>query len=112
MNLAQFAEPDDEYAEARATTGKRERSRLAKSELWMMASMWAGWHADDIAGRPRGPGDRPCRPFEEWGADDPWVALAVRYGLSKADLERLLLQLSAELETRAERAGFFGAWRP
>jgi hypothetical protein len=90
-------------------TPKRQRTRLAKSELWLLLAMKAQEWADDIAKSTRP--DAGITPFERWGAEDVFVDLATRYGLSPADLARLLTACANELENRAERSGYGEAWR-
>lgn len=49
-------------------------------------------------------------PFNEWPDTDPLVELAMAYGLSGKDLDKILVKLADELERRAERAGYEEAW--
>lgn len=85
-------------------TRKRERTRLAKAELWMLLASTAERWANDLAG------NGPVRPFEEWGDDDPMVAVARRYQLTPADLARLMGSIADQVETRALKAGFEEHW--
>lgn len=87
------------------TTPKRERLRLAKSELVAHLSMTAERWASELSDREPG-----FRPFAEWPEDEPMVALCRTYGLTPLDLARLLTDLSLQLQARAERIGYDGRW--
>jgi hypothetical protein len=85
---------------------KRERTRRARAEVWMLLAGTAQRWADDIAGQS-GPG---VRPFAKWGDDDPMVVLGHRYGLKPTELARLVESLANQLETRAMKTGYADAW--
>lgn len=93
--------------------GKRARSRLAKSELWVQLAVSAQSWADSIrkAAASDGVGPNAVPPLSRWPADDPMIDLMKRYDLGPDDIARLCAQLADECETRAERSGFDQAWR-
>ena len=80
---------------------KRQRTRLAKAELWMdlamTANQWKQMCGDTEPG---------TLPFAQWPADDPMVTLARTYDLTCADLARLWDELGDALEARAIRGGY------
>jgi hypothetical protein len=88
-------------------TGKRARARLAKSELLVMLAVQAEqWHKMLLDQQPG------ILPFAKWPDDDPLRMLCRTYDLSPADLAKLADQIGAEIEHRAERAGYADHWDP
>lgn len=85
---------------------KRERTRLAKAEVWMQLAMTAQRWADEVADVP-GTGTLP---FAEWPADDPRRELARRYGLTPAELAQVLASVADQVENRAMAAGYEQTW--
>src|ERR1700720_2732241 len=84
---------------------KRERTRLAKAELWLPLAVKAQEGSDDVGGRTIG-----VRPMSEWGEDDPMVRICRTYNLTEADLARILGRMADELENRALRQGYEECW--
>jgi len=89
-----------------ADVPKRQRTRLAKAELLLLFAVRADQHAADVDGT-----SGKCKPFAEWGDDDPFVDLCHRYGLGQADIARLLRAIGSELENSAMRRGYEEAWK-
>jgi len=89
-------------------TGKRERTRLLRAELWMQLAvqveLWARQARDEAPG---------YLPFDEWerdGKPDPFHELLRTYDLTADDLARACHSLAGQLETRAMQAGYEEAW--
>jgi hypothetical protein len=89
-----------------ADYSKRERTRLAKAEVWMQLATTAQRWSDEVANAPTA----RTIPFAKWPADDPRVELAARYGLSAADLAKLLASVADQVETKAMAAGYEETW--
>lgn len=90
------------------TTPKRERVRLARSELLVqLATTAERWRKELLH-------EEGCGTIspEEWGGDDPFVQLARAYDLSYADLARICDKLGDDFERRALRSGYEEAWLP
>lgn len=83
---------------------KRERKRLATSELWLQLAMTAQRWADEVVGKTSG-----VLPFVEWQADEPLKRLCATYELTPEDLSALLTIMAGSLEARAERSGYADA---
>lgn len=87
------------------TTPKRERVRLAKSELLIHLSDVASQLAQEVTA------DCPSTiPFDQWPTDDPLRDMAGRYDLKGPDLGKVLQQLADDLCNRALRCGYDDAW--
>jgi hypothetical protein len=86
-------------------TAKRERMRLAKAELLLHLAMTTLRWQRCLDGTEPG-----CLPPSEWPDDDPHILLCRTYRLTTKDLVRICDQLGAELENRAERAGYAETW--
>lgn len=84
---------------------KRDRTRLARAELWlhlaMTAERWARYCEDAEPG---------VIPFAEYPADDPLVTLCRTYDLSPQDLARAARSVAQQAENRAIRGGYEEAW--
>jgi hypothetical protein len=85
-------------------TPKRERSRLAKAELWMAV---ACSHAVSDPGKDI---DERGRSIHDPTYLAPEGEIMLRYGLAPADIQRIMQQIGDELENRAMRAGYEDAW--
>jgi hypothetical protein len=82
------------------TVRKRERTRLAKAELWAMVAEHAADLATDVVTDEL-----------ETARLEPLRAMCVRYALTPADLGRLAGEVATELQGRARHAGYDQAWR-
>jgi hypothetical protein len=63
-------------------------------------------HADQVGNVP-GYGTIP---FEMWPPDDPLRELAARYGLTGAELSKVIASVAEQIETRAFAAGYDDHW--
>ncbi len=101
ITLPRLMRPIEEVAR----TPKRERLRLAKAELLLDIAIQTQKLAE-------GCGDRSTRhtPFAKWADHDPIRQIALAYGLSGKDLDKILTKIAGELEARAMRSGYEEAW--
>lgn len=93
-------------AEARASAGKRKRTRLARSELWMALAV----HTQHWANRVRSDADG-FLPFDQWPADDPFRKLCTIYDLTPEELAKHIEKIGGACETHAVNTGFGDDWQ-
>lgn len=80
---------------------KWRRKRHAKAELWVLLAMHAESYAQQLQGCEAG-----IAPPEQWPADDPFRTLWEKYGLTPAELGKLLGDIADQMEIRAMQAGY------
>jgi hypothetical protein len=84
-----------------ASTSKRDRRRLTRSELWLVLAVKTEEWAKQVTDQ-----DTTTMPFAEWPADDSLRVLCRKYDLTPADLAGVLREVGAEAERKAEAAGY------
>lgn len=88
-------EATNRFGKLIAETPKRERTRLARAEMWMQLAMVAGEMAkytlsDDL--------------------EDEFSNIARRYGLAEADMTRIMESIAEQCETRAMQSSYDECW--
>lgn len=80
---------------------KRERTRLARAEMWLQLSMSAQRWADEVTDN-----SPDSKPVAEWSPDEPLLVIMRTHDLSQADLGRLLTTMAQQLENKAIASGY------